>query len=186
MRLFKKFFSICLLSGLFLALSVSASDISEGEEACAICHGAKGNSNNAQLPSLAGQPPRYLTNQLKMFKTGQRINPIMQAIAENMSDKDMNNLPGYFYSLSLVGAGGDAGLAKLGRLKSSQCLVCHGSEAKGNGQFPRLAGQHPEYLLEQLKKFTSGIRKNEQMQAIVSKLSEKDMNEITAYFGSLK
>jgi cytochrome c553 len=76
-------------------------------------------------------------------------------------------------------------LAKTGQAKASMCLGCHGSSAEGNGQFPRLAGQHPGYLVKQLSSFKEGVRKNGHMQAIAGTLSEDDMKALAAYFGSL-
>ena len=65
------------------------------------------------------------------------------------------------------------------------CLGCHGQAAQGNGQIPRLAGQHPEYLVTQLKNFKAGERHVGHMQAIAGTLTEDDMKELAAYFGSL-
>jgi cytochrome c553 len=65
------------------------------------------------------------------------------------------------------------------------CSGCHGETSAGNGQFPRLAGQHPDYLVKQLTSFKDGSRKASQMQAIATTISEEDMKALAAYFGSL-
>jgi cytochrome c553 len=65
------------------------------------------------------------------------------------------------------------------------CLGCHGANAVGNGQYPRLAGQRPDYLANQLANFKAGARKNAQMQAIANTLSEEDMQALAAYFSGL-
>jgi cytochrome c553 len=110
---------------------------------------------------------------------------MMQSMAANLSDDDMNNLAAYYSSQPPVSAGGDPTLAKSGQTKAGMCLGCHGSSAEGNGQFPRLAGQHPNYLVKQLSSFKEGVRKNGHMQAIAGGLSEDDMKALAAYFGSL-
>lgn len=172
----------------FLTLPVSAADIAAGEQkaaTCAGCHGQQGNSSNAQWPNLAAQQATYIVNQLKAFKAGDRINPMMQSMAAGLASDDINNLAAYFSSLAPVKAGGDPALAKAGESKASMCLGCHGATAGGNGQFPRLAGQHPEYLERQLKAFKDGSRKSGPMQAITANVSETDFKALAAYFGSL-
>lgn len=183
----KQLFSAHLLIA-FLTAPAYAADLAAGEQkaaTCAGCHGAKGKSSNAQWPNLAAQRSTYLINQINAFKTGNRANPMMQSMTSNLSDEDTSNLAAYFASQPPVSAGGNSSLAKSGQPKSAMCLGCHGSSAEGNGQFPRLAGQHPEYLIKQLKSFKDGTRKNGQMQAIAGSLSEEDMGELAAYFGSL-
>jgi cytochrome c553 len=180
--------SAAVLSACFWTVSVSAADIAAGEQkaaTCLGCHGPKGKSSSAQWPNLAAQQSAYIVNQLNAFKTGTRTNPMMQSMAANLSDDDITNLAAYYSSQAPVSAGGDPNLAKSSQAKSGMCLGCHGSSAEGNGQFPRLAGQHPGYLAKQLSSFKEGARKNGHMQAIAGTLSEDDMKALAAYFGSL-
>jgi cytochrome c553 len=180
--------SVSLLLACFWTVPVLAADVAAGEQkaaTCMGCHGPKGKSSNAQWPNLAAQQSAYIVNQLNAFKTGTRNNPMMQSMAANLSDDDMNNLAAYYSGQPPVSAGGDATLAKTGQPKASMCLGCHGSSAEGNEQFPRLAGQHPDYLVKQLSSFKEGVRKNGHMQAIAGSLSEDDMKSLAAYFGSL-
>lgn len=177
----------CFLT-VFFASSVSAADTAAGEQkaaTCVGCHGQKGNSTSAQWPNLAAQQSTYLANQLKAFKAGDRTNPMMQPMAANLNNEDINNLAAYFASQKPAKAGGDPALAKSGASKAGMCLGCHGATAQGNGQFPRLAGQHPGYLEQQLKAFKEGSRKSGPMQAIIANLSEADFKALAAYFGSL-
>ena len=141
--------SVSLLLACFWAVPVSAADLAAGEQkaaTCVGCHGPKGKSSNAQWPNLAAQQSIYFINQLKAFKTGDRSNAMMQSMASNLSNDDIDNLAAYFSSQPPVRAGGDPTLAKAGESKASMCFGCHGQSAEGNGQFPRLAGQHPGYL----------------------------------------
>ena len=186
----KKIVSVFLLMGCTGdALSVSAADKVAGEQLsanCVGCHGQKGQSSNGQWPNLAAQPVLYLVNQLNAFKSGQRNNPVMQAMASNLTDENITNLAVYYSGLPAVSSGGDQTLAKLGKDKSAMCLGCHGGAGEGNGQFPRLAGQQPDYLLSQLISFKLGARKSGPMQMMVKNISEEDMKSLAAYLGSIK
>jgi cytochrome c553 len=87
----------------------------------------------------------------------------------------------------LVGVGGvhAAGDAKAGKAKSAACLACHGADGNSsNPEWPRLAGQVPEYLVKQLQDFKSGARQNPIMANIVRPLSEQDMEDLAAYYAS--
>jgi len=185
----KKYLSLPVLLISFCVQPVYAVDIKAGEQKAAMCfgcHGQNGNSSNAQWPNLAGQQAIYFVNQLKAFKSGDRNNPMMQSMAASLSNDDMDNLAAYFSSQKTAGAGGDPALAQSGKAKAGMCFGCHGSSAEGNGQFPRLAGQHPDYLVSQLKSFKEGSRKSGTMQAVTASLAEEDFNALAAYFGSLK
>ncbi len=188
MKLLNHSFSLTLLLAGVCNLPIALADIKAGEqksENCVGCHGAKGQSSNPQAPNLAAQQAAYVANQLNAFKAGQRKSSPMQAMAGNLSEQDINNLADYFSSLAAVKAGGDATLAKAGEAKASMCLGCHGSTAEGRGQFPRLAGQNPNYLIQQLKNFKDGTRTGGPMQAIAASLSEEDMKSIAAYLAGL-
>jgi cytochrome c553 len=110
---------------------------------------------------------------------------MMQSMALNLRSNDIENLAEFYASLPPVSAGGEPALASSGQSKASICLGCHGSEAEGSGQIPRLAGQHPGYIERQLNYFKTGARKSEQMEAITENLTEADIKELAAYFGSL-
>lgn len=168
---------------------VFAIDIKAGKQkasTCVGCHGQGGNSNNAQWPNLAGQQPAYLVNQLRSFRTGTRINSTMQGIAANLTDEEVNNLAAFFASLPPKSAGGDQNMAKAGKEKFSMCAGCHGAEAKGRSMFPRLAGQHPAYIVKQLHMFKDGSRKGGPMSSMAASLSDQDIKAIAAYLGTLK
>jgi cytochrome c553 len=188
MKTLKKLMTFVLLAGCFLTLPVLAADKAAGKQKsaiCARCHGGGGKSSNAEYPILAAQQASYIVNQLKAFKSGNRHNSMMEGMAASLSDADIDDLAAYFSSQSAAKAGGDATLAKAGQAKAAMCSGCHGETLAGNGQFPRLAGQHPDYVVKQLTDFKAGSRKNTQMQAIATTISEEDMKALAAYFGSL-
>jgi cytochrome c553 len=177
-----------ILLALFIILPATAADKTAGEQksgSCVGCHGQNGISNNAQWPNLAAQQSTYLVNQLIAFKSGYRSNPMMQSLAANLSNEDMDNLAAYFSSQKSAKIVTGAGLVKSGEASASMCLGCHGQTAEGNGQFPRLAGQHPDYIEQQLHNFRTGLRKNGPMQAITANLSETNIKALATYFGAL-
>ena len=81
-----------------------------------------------------------------------------------------------------------AGDAASGKQKSQACAACHGADgnAPTGPDFPRLAGQHYDYLMKALRDYKSGARKNPIMGGQVSALSTQDMADLAAYFSSQK
>ncbi len=81
-------------------------------------------------------------------------------------------------------AGGDA---EAGRKKSTPCQACHGANGISvSPEFPNLAGQNQDYLEAALRHYKNGRRKNPIMQGMVANLSERDIEDLTAYFSSLQ
>src|SRR5436190_22063414 len=79
-----------------------------------------------------------------------------------------------------------AGDPQAGKQKSAPCQACHGADGNGTGpQFPRLAGQYQDYLLQALMEYKDGERKNPIMAPFAAQLSHEDMDDIAAYFSSL-
>lgn len=185
-----KHHSMIVLSAMFALFTphAGAADIEAGKNkaaACSGCHGPAGVSNNPMFPILAGQSAMYLESQLKAYKSGSRTNPMMNGMAAGLSNDDIKNLAAYFASVSGKSAGGDAEVAKQGQEKVAMCLGCHGNKAQGRAQFPKLAGQHPQYLAKQLNDFKNGDRKGGPMGAMAKNLSDQDIKAISAYLGSL-
>lgn len=81
------------------------------------------------------------------------------------------------------------GNSEAGRLKSSMCIGCHGIEGYRISfpevyQVPKLGGQHAAYIVKALHGYKAGSRNNQTMRAIASSLSDQDMADLAAYFGS--
>lgn len=79
-----------------------------------------------------------------------------------------------------------AGDAKAGQAKSAVCLACHGADGNSpaNPVWPKLAGQHPSYIVKQLTDFKAGDRKDDLMSPMAAPLSDQDMQDLAAYFSS--
>ena len=88
-------------------------------------------------------------------------------------------------SLSFAGNALAAGNAAAGKAKSQTCAACHGADGNSaSADFPKLAGQHEEYLYKQLKQFKSGERPNAIMVGQVAGLSDQDMQDLAAFYAS--
>ncbi|MDA8224462.1 MAG: c-type cytochrome [Betaproteobacteria bacterium] len=169
---------------------------------CAACHGADGNSTAPDKPKLAGQGAAYITKQLMDFKSGKRTNPIMQGIvaSSNLTDDDMKNLGAYFSEqITKPGAAKDKDLAEAGEkiFKGGDaasgvpaCMACHGPTGAGiPAEFPRLAGQHSEYVYTQLNNFRLGQRANDggkMMRTIAARMTDQEMKAVAEYVSGLQ
>lgn len=90
-------------------------------------------------------------------------------------------------SFAVVGTAQAAGDAEAGKTKAAACVACHGPDGNSPApNFPKLAGQHADYLLKQLKDFKSGARTDPTMNAMVMPLSEQDMVDISAFYATQK
>ncbi len=80
-----------------------------------------------------------------------------------------------------------AGDIEAGKKKAAACAACHGANGiSANPIWPNLAGQKGPYIVAQLKAFKSGARKNAIMQPMAGGLSDADMENLAAYYSSLK
>lgn len=172
---------------------------------CAGCHMPDGNSVIPLNPILAGQGKEYIYKQLTNFKMGEgkpptRMNPIMMAMTMPLSDEDMKNVAAYLSKQAPKAAAvKDEKLAASGKKLwitgdmakgIPACAGCHGHAGAGlPAQYPRLAGQHPEYTEAQLKAFRDGARTNDAekvMRMIAAKMSDADIQAVAQYATSLK
>jgi cytochrome c553 len=183
---------------------------------CAACHGVDGVSVVPAQANLGGQNVKYLYKQLVNFKSGYRVNGIMQSQVANLSQQDLANVAGY-YSEQPVWSVGFANPATneeatklyLGGDKSRGvigCAGCHGPDGAGNSwaAFPRLGGQHAEYISNQLKLFRAAGREDDvtgdeqkryndadkegekgMMQMVSSRLSDRDIRILSDYISAL-
>jgi cytochrome c553 len=174
-------------------------------QVCAACHSADGNSAIPMNPVIAGQHFPYAFKQLQNFKAdggkpAERPSPVMQGIVAPLSRDDMANLAAYFAAQkSNPRPATDPELVKLGEgiyrggilnKGVAACASCHGPSGAGiPAQYPRLAGQHAQYTLDELKQFRSGERANDpnrMMRLIAEKLSDREMAAVAQYIQGLR
>ncbi|WP_426357469.1 c-type cytochrome [Pseudocolwellia sp. HL-MZ19] len=167
---------------LFTPLSYAKTDVTKTITTCNTCHGEKGIAVIKQYPNLAGQKKGYLFAQLKAFKSGVRDNAIMAQQLENVSEDQMQEISKYYASLSFV-KHKDKNINQAGKNIRANCISCHGMTGKTvNDTWPNLAGQNSEYLLQQLKDFSSGKRKSMIMNVIASELNDQQMIDVAEYY----
>lgn len=169
-------------------------------QVCAACHGADGNSAVPMYPKLAGQFKPYTAKQLTEFKSGARKSPVMSPIAATLSPEDITALSTHFSTQeqkpgkAKANGPGSQGAkiyqAGIPGLNVPACASCHGPAGAGiPAQFPRLAGQHAEYTVGQLKLFRSGERANDpskMMRMIASRMSDQDIAAVADYIQGLR
>jgi cytochrome c553 len=166
---------------------------------CSSCHGFEGRSISPTFPRLAGQRDDYIVEQLTAFRDHTRADPhahtYMWGMAARLTDADIKGLAAYYTSRAPVaGSPSDSALMQAGKAIFDDgieardvpaCQVCHGARGEGNEAIPRLAGQHPAYIREQLANFSSNARANEIMHFNSQNLTQREIDELAAYAGSL-
>ncbi|MEE9580915.1 MAG: c-type cytochrome [Nitrosomonadaceae bacterium] len=174
-------------------------------QVCAGCHNADGNSTIPANPILAGQHAEYITKQLINFKArdnmpAERNSPVMAAMVAPLSPDDMKNLGAYYTSQNpKPGVAKDKKLAEQGEkiyrggnIESGvpACAGCHSPNGVGIPPFyPRLAGQHAEYTVAQLRAFRTEQRANDVnsvMRGIVTRMSEKEIQAVAEFISGLR
>jgi cytochrome c553 len=169
------------------------------ENLCASCHGAQGRGENPRIPRIAGQQRAYIEVQLKAFRSQSRNDPAaheyMWGIASTLNDDIVAGLAEYFSSQTPAPStpATDAKLAAAGKQLFEQgspergappCTGCHGMNAEGMAVFPRLAGQHSEYLYIQLKLIQNKLRESPVMHWLTKQLSGDEINAVVTYLQS--
>ena len=174
-----------------------AAKLAEG--VCVSCHGTEGRGDNPRIPRLAGQQRAYIEVQLKAFRSQTRSDPAaheyMWGVAATLSDSVVAGLADYFSS-RVPGTNGepiDAKTVDIGKQLfergspergAAPCMACHGSSAEGMGVFPRLAGQHREYIYLQLKLIQNKLRASPVMHGLITQLSNDEIVAVAAYLQS--
>ena len=167
---------------------------------CSSCHGREGRSTSPTFPNLAGQQKEYLTNQLKAFRDKSRADPhartYMFGMAAGLDDAVIGGLADFYSKQTPAGpTTGDAIAIDSGRKVFENgidarnvpaCSACHGDQAQGAGAVPRLASQHPEYLVRQLSAFQNQSRANEIMHDNSKNLTPQEIDQVSAFFASLR
>jgi len=166
---------------------------------CAACHGLDGNSLMPQNPVLAGQVPGYIAQQLAQFKSGVRKNAIMAGMTQLLSEQDMQDLDAWFSSQTApprTVSADDLELAHTGEMlyrggdsemSVPSCMGCHGPAGFGiPPNYPRLTGQWPNYLENQLLAFKDGQRASPIMGPIAFRLSAEQIKALAMYMSALQ
>jgi len=172
---------------------------------CKDCHGraAQGFHGYFPIPRLAGQQPEYLKNQLQAFIEHRRTNNIMFNVAHSLSPAMMDALAADFRALNppplgggprrLVSTGEKIFQNGVPEANVAACAACHGPEAQGIGEIPRLAGQLPDYLYNKLINWSKERGQNPTepdisavMSPVAHSLTKQQVEAVAAYLSDLR
>jgi cytochrome c553 len=158
---------------------------------CTMCHGAQGLSRS-DAPNLAGQYPEVVGKQLADYKSGKRVNPIMTALSQNLSEQNIKDLSAYYASLPKARTAPttyDETLPALVRngdpmRNIAPCISCHGGVDQKLGA-PWLEGMPKEYLIQQLGLFKHGERRNDgelQMRNVARAMTPQEIDVVATFY----
>lgn len=155
--------------------------------ACAKCHGEDGNSTTPGIPSLAGQQPQYLVAAIQEYHQGDRGAPAMKSMLRGTKKVELESLALYFASQSPAQrAEPPFGDPAAGEPLTAVCGGCHGIRGVSiDAATPSLAGQDAKYLLAAIKGYKQ-TRRHEIMERQVGGLSDRDIENITAFYVAQK
>ena len=175
---------------------------------CASCHGPNGNSVNPEWPRLAGQNAVYIAEQLRLFRSGVRNNPVMKPLAATLSDQDIDDLAVYFEAQTPIGLEADPSYWKAGEalyLSGDEahdvpaCIACHGPVGRGNlaAGYPALRAQQSVYVIKQLNDYANGARysganaaaasrNGVMMFTIAKRLSAEQIRDVASYVQGMR
>jgi cytochrome c553 len=166
---------------------------------CSTCHGPRGIATSPEFPNLAAQRAGYIVAQLGNFQSKTReekpAHDVMWGIAGNLDAKAIESIAAY-YSAQPPAPGEPGDPAQLATGKKlfetglpdrgvPPCASCHGAQAQGVGDFPRLAGQHAKYVHRQLEYIQGLVRKAPVMHGIVKDFTPAEIEAVAAYVQSL-
>ena len=154
---------------------------------CARCHGADGNTTAPGMPSLAGQQPHYLAVAVNEYLNGVRTTDPMHALLRRLSKLDVESVALYFASQTPAERSAPSfGDPAAGEPLTAICGGCHGSHGVStDAATPNLAGQDAQYLVNAIKAYRK-TRRHEGMEAYVAELSQRDIENIAAFYSTQK
>jgi cytochrome c553 len=165
---------------------------------CSTCHGPRGVSTSPEFPILAAQRKGYLEAQIDAFRKRTRAekdaHDFMWGIAGNLDEAIIGSIADYYASQPPApGRSDDPALVAKGKELFDKgvpergipaCMACHGADAAGVADFPRLAGQHAKYVVKQLNYIQSLVRAAPVMHGIVKDLAPAEIQAVAAYVQS--
>jgi cytochrome c553 len=166
---------------------------------CVACHGPQGNSIVPMWPKLAGQHPQYIIKQLNDYRAGNRANVQMTPMAMPLTDQEVLDLAAYFSQQPKTPGAADPALAAQGEALYRwgnpetgvpACSGCHGPAGKGQAlaKFPRISGQHADYVKLSLENFRAAQRANDpngMMRGAAARLSDQEIAALAQYVQGL-
>ena len=180
--------------------NVSATTLAQ--QVCSNCHGMTGNAVSPNFPNLAGQVQPYFIAQLSGFKSHNRRDPTgfeyMWGLSRSLTEDQIKGLAAYYADQAPTSQGIEGDRSRIDAGKSifetgvagkgvPACAGCHGSQGQGNAAFPRLAGQHADYLVKQLLVFqrTDERPEGSVMKTVAHELTRRNIDDVATYLQAL-
>ena len=180
--------------------NVSATTLAQ--QVCSNCHGMTGSAVSPNFPNLAGQMAPYLVAQLNGFKSRGRHDPAgfeyMWGLSRSLTEDQIKGLAAYYAAQALDAQPleGDRRRLEAGKALFETgvadkgvpaCSTCHGPKGEGNATFPRLAGQHADYLVKQLVVFQRTDERPEGsiMKTVAHELTGQNIQDVAGYLQAL-
>jgi cytochrome c553 len=175
------------------APSARAADLGEKLGPCLACHGADGQSELENVPSLGAQPAPYTVIQLFMFREKMRIADPMNEMAKDLGDGELQSIADFLAKRAAPkppADPGDPARLERGRALAEQnhCNICHRPDFSGRENVPRLADQREDYLLKTLRDYKSGARRgyDASMAEVLQPLDDPQLIEVSYYLARLR
>jgi cytochrome c553 len=183
--------AIC--GGALTGIGAARADVlQERLQQCAACHGADGNSKMENIPSLAGQPELFLTNQMILMRERVRRSAAMEPFVKGLKDEEIIALAAHYAKLKPEPSNETVDRAVVARgaelAERLRCGSCHLPTLAGQEQIPRLAHQRIDYLLKSLAEYRSGSRSgiDTSMNGVMYRISDSDIRALAHYVASLR
>jgi cytochrome c553 len=181
--------AICAAAGIGGA---AAETLQERLQVCGGCHGEAGSSKMENVPSLAGQPALFLTNQLILMREKLRRVEAMEPFVKGLKDDEIVALAEHYSKLKpepgveAVDQGAVARGAELAQ--QMRCVSCHKAGFEGQEQMPRLVPQRIDYLIKSLREYREGKRYgiDTTMNGLMYRVPDRDIRALAHYLGSLR
>ena len=162
---------------------------------CSACHGFAGNSRSDTVPILAGMAPWYLKKAIQDYAAGKRQTAEMESYSKMVLELGVDDVAGYFSGQKREPSPVrlDSAAVARGRAASTQCVVCHGAQGKGDPAkgIPDLTGQPPGYLKNQMLLFKADRRSPgdetlKALKALMKTIPDEAFGDLAAYYSSLR
>ena len=175
------------------ALPASAQSLEERLATCLACHGEKGQSETAEVPSLGGQPEFYLTIQIYMFREKLRVVEIMNEVTKGLSDDDLKKMANTIAALpppQPPETRPDPARVDKARavIQQNHCNFCHNPDFFGERNVPRLAGQREDYLVKAMREYKNNTRRgyDASMADVMYPISDAEVGDLAYFLAHLR
>jgi cytochrome c553 len=152
---------------------------------CGVCHGVNGLPKLEGVPIIWGLQENYILKQLREFRHGERASDTMKKIAITLTEEEVGPAAAHFATKQWPVGPTNASFSPQSPTMAI-CEACHQQKLVGGVAAPRLAGQKYDYLVESMRRFAEGERKNSpEMSSLMQAISASDREAMARYISGL-